>query len=328
MNYNNLVISILILMAAGYVYNKFKINQNIDDNYQELSIIKKYLLNEQDEVTLNKISSTKKPTIWIHIDYDINSRKWESFGSRNNSNLNQDYLYLTLRSIINKCGNTFNIVLINDDSFKILLENYNIDLNLLSNPQKCYYRKLSLAKILYKYGGILMSPSFILFKSLNKIYKKVLDTKKICVIEFENKSSNSHTIKYMPNMNFIACIKNCPKIYDFINHLEILISKDYTSEIDFEDSINKWFFNYMKNNKINTIDGSIFGVKDNNNKLIGLDRLLGTSYIELNNNCYGIFIPKDDLLKRNCYNWFVYLNTNEVLNSNTNIAKYLLLSNE
>jgi len=49
--------------------------------------------------------------------------------------------------------------------------------------------------------------------------------------------------------------------------------------------------------------------------------------LELNNNSYGLYIPKDDLLKRNAYSWFVYLNSMEVLESNTNIGKYLLISN-
>ena len=84
MNYNNLVISILVLLAAGYIYNQFKINQDKDDNLEELNIIKKYLLNENSDININKINN--KPILWIHIDYNINSRKWESFGSRNNNN--------------------------------------------------------------------------------------------------------------------------------------------------------------------------------------------------------------------------------------------------
>ena len=81
MNYNNLVISILILLAAGYVYNQFKINQDKDDNLEEINIIKKYLLNENTDINNNKLYN--KPIIWIHIDYEKNSRKWDSFMSRN-----------------------------------------------------------------------------------------------------------------------------------------------------------------------------------------------------------------------------------------------------
>ena len=57
----------------------------------------------------------KKPIIWVHIPYDINARKWESFFSRNTENLNQDYLYLTLRTIIEKNSNDFHICLINEN---------------------------------------------------------------------------------------------------------------------------------------------------------------------------------------------------------------------
>ena len=47
-NYNNLLISIAIIFAAGFVYNKYQINVQTKDNIEELNIIKKYLLNEND----------------------------------------------------------------------------------------------------------------------------------------------------------------------------------------------------------------------------------------------------------------------------------------
>ena len=56
MNYSNLVISILLLLAVGYVYNKFQINVEKDDKVHELNIIKKYLLNEQDYFTIEQLS--------------------------------------------------------------------------------------------------------------------------------------------------------------------------------------------------------------------------------------------------------------------------------
>ena len=136
MNYSNLVISILLLFAVGYVYNKFQINVERDDKVHELNIIKKYLLNTQDYFTIEQLSSINKPIIWIHIEYDRNLRKWESFGSRSSDELNQDYLYLTLRSIINRCSNDFHIILIDDDSFNKLLEDWNVDLRKVGNIQK------------------------------------------------------------------------------------------------------------------------------------------------------------------------------------------------
>jgi len=327
LNYNNLIISFLLIFAASFIYSKFRINVETNDKIDELNIVKKYLLNEGSDITLQQLSSIKKPILWIHIDCALNSRKWSSFGSRNNKELNQDYLYLTIRSIINKCGQDFHIVLIDDDSIPLLLENWTINLSYLENPQKDYFRKLALVKILYNFGGLLMEPSFILFKSLKPIYDKVLNTKKMCVSEFANESKDAHQIKCMPSMKLIACIKNCPLIHEFENHLEILLSKDYSNEINVEDQINKWLFMKTQNNEIDYIDGKYIGTKDVNNKLIPLEELMGSSFIELNEITYGLYVPKDDLLKRNAYNWFVYLNSQQVLESNTNVGKYLLLSN-
>jgi len=326
-NYNNLIISILLLFAVGYIYDKFNLNITKSDKIYELNIIKKYLLNERDDFTLEQLSSIKKPILWVPIDYHKNSRKWESFGSRNSYELNQDYLYLTIRSIITKNSDYFHIILIDDDSYKKLLDDWSIELNKISDPQKTYFRKLALAKVLYKYGGISIEPCFIIFKSLENIYNNILKTKKISVCEFSNNSSNSHLINAMPSMNFIGCVKNCPNMNELINHLQILFSKDYTNEINIEDLINKWLFNKSQNKEIDTIDGKYLGIKDNNNKIIDLERLLGSTFLELNKNSYGLYIPRDDLLKRKAYNWFVYLNSQEVLESNTNIGKYLLVSN-
>jgi len=327
MEYSNLVISILLLFAIGFIYDKYKINVERDDKKEELNIIKKYLLNTQD-FTIEQLSSIKKPILWIHLDQQQNCRKWESFGSRNSSELNQDYIYLTLRSIINKCSDFFHIVLIDDDSFSRLLDDWTVNLNIISDPQKQYIRTLALAKLLYNYGGLLIEPTFILFKSLKPVYEKVLSSGKMCVAEFLNNSSDSHIINFMPSTKFIGCIKNCPKMHEFGKHLEILVNLDYTNEININDLINKWLYDQTQKEEIDYIDGKYIGTKDSENKLIDLDRLIGSNYLDLNVNSYGLYIPGDKLLKRCTYNWFVYLNSKEVLESNTNIGKYLLISNQ
>ena len=327
MNYSNLVMSILLLAMAGFIYNKFKINIDNNDKLVEINIIKKFLLNENNDLSLQSFSYINKPILWIHLDNKQNCRKWLSYGSRNSNELNQDYLYLTIRSIINKCNNYFHIILIDDESFSKLLENWTIDLTLLSEPQKTYFRTLGLVNLLYNFGGLYIEPSFILFKSLKPIYEKVLATTKMVVAEFINTSTNSHIMNLMPSTKFIGCIKNCPKMWEFKNHLEILFSKDCTNEINSEDLINKWLLMKIQNEEINYIDGKFIGTKDSNNEIIDLEKLLSSTYLDLNKKTYSLYIPKDDLLKRKCYNWFVYLNVTEVLNSSTNIGKYLLISN-
>tara|TARA_B110000444_G_scaffold260034_1_gene305639 strand:+ start:4114 stop:5103 length:990 start_codon:yes stop_codon:yes gene_type:complete len=325
--YTNLAISILLLLAVGYIYNKFQIKVETDDKIEELNIIKKYLLNEDEYNTIDKLSAIKKPIIWIHIEYDRNLRKWESFGSRASEELNQDYLYLTLRSIINKCSDYFHIILIDDDSFGLLLEDWNVDLKKVGNAQRENIRQLALMKVLYKYGGIMMEPSFILFKSLRPIYEKIVLTEMPCVGEFTNETVDSHIMNYSPSLKFIGCMKNCPKINELGKHLEILVNSDNTFSSKLEGQITNWLYKKSQNNEISYIDGKFLGTRDSKNKNIDLASLLGSTYLDLNVNTYGLYIPHKDLLKRTAYNWFVYLNTKQVLESNTNVGKYLLISN-
>jgi len=203
LNFFNLFLSILLLIAIGYIYKKFKLNVDSNIQKEELNIIKKYLLNDDIDNTIEKLSAIKKPIIWLHIDYVKNSRQWESFGSRNSNELNQDYLYLTIKSIINKCSDYFHIIIIDDDSFCKLLENNTIDLNIVSDPIKSNLRTLNIMKLLYAYGGLYIENSFILFKSLDKIYENVINNNKMVTAEFKNTSSNSHIMHFMPSTKFI-----------------------------------------------------------------------------------------------------------------------------
>jgi len=327
LNFFNLFLSILLLIAVGYIYKKFKLNVDSNIQKEELNIIKKYLLNDDIDNTIEKLSAIKKPIIWLHIDYVKNSRQWESFGSRNSNELNQDYLYLTIKSIINKCSDYFHIIIIDDDSFCKLLENNSMDLNIVSDPIKSNLRTLNIMKLLYAYGGLYIENSFILFKSLDKIYENVLNNNKMVTAEFKNTSSNSHIMHFMPSTKFIGCAKECKKMKEFMNHLEILYSSDSSNSATIEDLVNKWLLMNSQNNEIDLIDGQYIGTKNINNKLITLEDIMCSTFLELNNKCYGLYVPSDELLKRNKYNWFCKLNSKEVLEANTNLSKYLILTN-
>ena len=94
-NMTNLFILFFILMVLGFLYRRFEDKLMREENKDNYEAIQKYLL---DDVTLDK---SKKPILWIHVPYEYNSRQWLSFGSRSSFDLNQPYLYLTVRSIIN-----------------------------------------------------------------------------------------------------------------------------------------------------------------------------------------------------------------------------------
>ena len=279
------------------------------------NLVAKYFINEKS------VSNIEKPIMWIHIPYDINARKWESFYSRNTLNFNQDYLYLTLRSIINKCGDNFHICLINDNSFEKLLPNWPKNLAFSSNPIKTNMKNLGLASLLYKYGGLVVPVSFICNKCFNDIYNQI-DENTIIVGEFLNKSNLSY--KYYPNSKILGCKKNNPFMLKYIKYLENLYANNFTDSVSFEDLTNKWFSNNINNLLI--IKSKYLGIEDDEGNIINIDQLLNNKFIKINKNSYGIYIPSEELLNRTAYNWFVYLNINEVLNSNTQIGQFLLIS--
>jgi hypothetical protein len=326
LNFFNLFISIILLVIIGYIYKKYKLNIDSNTQQEELNVIKKYLLNDDIDNTIDKLSAVKKPIIWLHIDYVKNSRQWESFGSRNSNELNQDYLYLTIKSIINKCSNYFHIIIIDDNSFHKLLTNNYLDLSKVSDPVKSNLRTLNIMRLLYTYGGLYIENSFILFKSLEKIYENIISNNKMVTAEFKNTSSNSHIMHFMPSTKFIGCVKECQKMKEFINHLEILYSSDYSNAINIEDLVNKWLLMKSQSDEIDLINGQYIGTKNSNNKLVNLEDIMSSTFLELNSKCYGLYVPSDELLKRNNLNWFCKLNSKEVLEANTNLSKYLLLT--
>jgi hypothetical protein len=125
--------------------------------YANYDAIKKYLLNESD------LAKSKKPIMWIHVPYEYNSRSWSSFGSRSNCDLNQPYLYLTVKSIIKHCDNSFHICIIDDKTFGKIIPGWNINMSFLAEPILGYVRQMAIAKLIHSYGGMSVPISFLCF---------------------------------------------------------------------------------------------------------------------------------------------------------------------
>ena len=108
-------ISILIILTVlGVLYEKYKLKFMPDEELQKYDLIKKYLLNGDEDLG-------GKPILWIHSTHEINARNWPNFFSRNTTNLNQPYILSCLETIVKNCGESFNICLIDDSSFLKLL---------------------------------------------------------------------------------------------------------------------------------------------------------------------------------------------------------------
>jgi len=310
------IYSIILILIIAFIYNSWEKKQKDNKKLDGYNLVEKFFLSDS-----KSLATINKPIIWIHITYDWNARKWQTFGSRMTMNLNQDYLYLTLRSIIEKYGNDFHICLINDNSFDKLLPNWPVDLAFSPDPVRERLRNLGLAYLLYNYGGIVLPVSFIAQNSFIDIYNN-LDKNNILIGELVN-TSNTH-YKYYPNSKILGCKAGCYIIEEYISYLENLYSNNFTDSIQFDNSTNEWFLKYKEN--LTIIPPELLGAKDYYGSIVNIDKLLNNTFLNLDETRYGIYIPSEELLKRNNYNWFVYLNINEVLNSETQLGKYILIS--
>jgi hypothetical protein len=313
----------IVLIVLGYLYRRFeakRIREENDDSYQ---LIREYLLNDHDLVDKNKI---KKPILWIHVPYEYNSRKWLSFGSRSSFDLNQPYLYLTVRSIITQCSDSFTICMIDDNAFCKLIPGWNINMTTISSPILDNMRQLGLMRILYIYGGIICPLSFLCMKDLIGLYKKGTSGNKMFLCETIDRNITSTEYGFYPNIFFSGANKHNDMVGQLVDFMLRTYSNDYTSESVFLGEINRFCEKRISNNQINLINGIDIGVRSIDDEPILIDDLMNKTYLKLYKGTYGILIPANDILNRKNYEWFSRLSHKQVLESNTIIGNYLLLA--
>lgn len=316
----NYVILFFILIVLGILYKRFEDKRIREENKDNDEAIRKYLL---DDVTLAK---SKKPILWIHVPYEYNSRKWLSFGSRSSFELNQPYLYLTVRSIIEKCDNSFTICIIDDNAFQRLIPGWTINMSTISNPILENMRILGLMKLLYIYGGMICPISFLCIKDLLGLYNKGTRGNKMFLCETIDRNITSTTFDYYPNIHFSGAPKECETLRKLLDFMQHIISKDYTAESVFLGDFDRWCEKRIRDGEINLISGTEIGTKTIDEKPIIIDDLMSNNYLNLYTGLYGIYIPANDILNRNKYEWFARMSAKQVLESDTIIGNYFVVN--
>jgi hypothetical protein len=319
-SFTNLFILFFILIVLGILYKMFEDKRIKQESGDTVEAIQKYLL---DDDTLGK---SKKPILWIHVPYEYNSRNWLSFGSRSSFDLNQPYLYLTVRSIIKNCDSSFTICIIDDTSFKKLIPDWNINMTSISDPILSNMRMLGMMKLLYRYGGMYCPISFLCLKDLNKLYVKGTRGEKMFVCETVDRNITSTDLDFYPNLSFCGAPKECETIRELCNFIQRTSSHDYTADTKFLGDYDKWCKQRIENGKINMIEGIEIGTKTTDEKQIIVDDLMSNNYLDLYQGTYGILIPSEEILNRNKFEWFARMSPKQVMESDTIIGNYILLS--
>ena len=310
------------IIIASYLVTNYKKTLEPDDEYD---MIKKYLLNDSPLYGYNR------PKLWIHTKYEINSRKWKDFYSRNTADLNQPYIHLTIKTIIDHCGDDFNICLIDDETFSKLIPSWDIDLTTVADPMRSHFRQLGLAQLVYFYGGMIVPNSFVCTRNLKDLYDNSIITNQPFVGEaFNNTLNNQHQkrrLTFIPDMYFMGAKRNDPTIKELVEYLKKLNRFPHISnETDFVGDVSEWLLENVNKQKMTLIGGEVLGVKTEDRKAILLEDLMEEAYLKISPRSVGIYIPADEILRRPKFEWFASLPSEDILKTNAIVAKYLQAS--
>jgi hypothetical protein len=320
----NMILLFGLLLVAAFLYNRYQTKQDKMSITNDYDAIRKYLLN--DPLTDGILANTKKPILWIPVVYEYNARDWLSFGSRSSFDLNQPYLYLTVRSIIAQCSDSFHICLIDDKALSKLLPGWRIKMDKVSGSTIEYARQLGHARLLYEYGGLIVPPSFVCMRDLITLYQMAENNNKMIIAETVNRNITSTTSEFFPNMNFMGAPKGNETVKELVEFIERTMKKDYTAAAEFLGEFDRWCEYRVRKRQIIKIDGKLIGTKDMNNEMVLIDNLLTNDYIDFYSDAYGIYIPADEVLSRRHYEWFARMSQEQVLTGRVIICKYILLA--
>lgn len=312
----NSILIIIIIGMVGLILGQRYIEKNyVYDDKKYYDVLKNKVLNNKDNL----------PIIWVYVPYRYNARKWCSFGSRSSFDVNQPYLNLTLKSTITHCDSSFKICLIDDNSFEKLLPKWNINLSQIGDPTADYIRQLSLLKLVYHYGGMVLPISFLCLKNLTPLFQKGCSNNNMFVVENIDRNVTSVHYDYYPDISFMGAAEpKCKVLGELIEFVERMISNDYTAQAQFLGEINRWCNKRIETNKMNLIPGNLIGIKTTDNSPVLIEDLLGTNEIRFDNNMYGIYIPEQMLVNRTAYEWFIRSSQKQILEGGYILTKYFI----
>tara|TARA_A100001015_G_C15011296_1_gene723222 strand:+ start:1324 stop:2319 length:996 start_codon:yes stop_codon:yes gene_type:complete len=327
MNAGRYVMTVALLLAVSVLYEKYKASEARTDPDSDYNIVRKYLLGGQGE------SKPGLPVIWIHAGDNINPRWWPTFGSRNTRCLNQPYEMLTVASIVRECRRDFSVCVIHDRDFKELVPGWTADLDQIADPLRTNMRKLALARLLQAWGGLLVPSTFLAFRSLKPVYDSACAAPGqmvACEIQEEmgrgppDGGPGRHT-RY-PRPRFMGCVAGSKAMGEYAAFLEHINTTDHTAESAFRGEEAMWCLRAAQKGIIATVPPELLGVEDAKGQPIGVERLLGTSYVPLCSGAFGLYVPAQDLRRRTAYGWFSRQSTLQALGSDTALGKYLLVA--
>jgi hypothetical protein len=318
------IFTVSLILLASYFGGHIK--AAFTDHNDEHELIKKYLLHD------SPLYGHERPKLWIHSKYEINARKWKSFQSRNTTDLNQPYIHLTVKTIINHCGDDFNICLIDDETFSKLIPGWDIDVTKVAEPIKSRYRELGMIELIYIYGGMTIPNSFVCMKNLFPLYEMATQNDKPFICENVNRHTNlafdKHKRIFTPDSSIIGAKKKNPELRLMADYLKTRNQNPhFSSDVEFLGYTSEWCIGRIRSGSMNLVGGEYIGIKTTDGRPVLLEDIMEEKPLDIcPTRNFGILIPREEILSRVKYQWFATMSSQELLTTNLIIVKYILSS--
>lgn len=264
-----------------------------------------------------------KPKIFIHVPYEKNSRNWESFGSRTSEDLNLSIVYLCIKSIIEHCGYKYDIILFDNNNIQEILEKYNLhdecsnrEHQTLNNIQLKYWQSYCKAKILYHFGGTMMSPYFYFNKCPSSKFLKSNALHGLYYVNEGLKNTNEQLVASMDH--YMVSNKHNSDLNVYLSYLKELCLGDHIADASKYDKV------YKHLEKLNLYDPRDFCITNKNNEPIFYDDWLSANKeLNLLPSHFAVYINVDLHKQQTKNGWFLKMNPQQIMDSNTIIGQYL-----
>lgn len=314
-------LSLVAVLIVGVLYERYKARLCGAKVAEDHELIRKYLINGKAP------NGSCMPVIWIHVSREVNARWWSSFYSRNSTCVNQPYEMITIKSVIDRCGGSFYVCLIDDETFGKLMPDWQIDLGRTAEPTRAKLRELAFARLLGRYGGLRLPPSFLCQRDMHGLYHSGTEGDRLIVGCLPDRSITSTRTTYCPSPMFLGCRPGSRTMSAYADFLQELAAADHTAASVFQGEVGEWFAR-KGDNEVTVLAPELLGAADSRGKEICIERLAGSCPLNLADEAHGLYIPGADILNRTAYQWLARLSPEQMLGSNTAVGKQLLAGSQ
>ena len=323
---------IIALLVVGALYERWRSSDPFDSLQEHEHLIKRFLITKGKGSNTDPVVESERPIMWIHVPHEINARWWPTFGSRNTRCTNQPYLQLCINTLVERCGSSWNICMIRDEDFPAIIPGWDIDLRRLSGDNQRTMRDVALCTMLELHGGMVVPPSFICTRDLISLHEEALKNTDFYSVEVPPIHGGGTTpggaltnapVPVAPSARFMGARRGSAALSEITLGLAMQFLVDQTAQPLFEATPAGRIMAGVKSGDIGLIAGHLVGSVNSDGKRIDLEALLGTGYVDLHPDTFGLLVPYEDILRRVSLKWFARMSPQQVLQSNTFVGRFL-----